>query len=176
MTGSSRATGSSGSRLRSRNTTGYATRRRRSRRRGAGSRPSPPKANRTRVTRFLGFLRDRGGDGGGSHPSHPSHPSVSLATRDGPPVPEAARDFLAADVSRDADAVGPRGAHDIAAETEIYAKPKSPNKTQGKKRHASAFSRRRFPRPAYARRRAAPVRVFRRRRRVRAAGVREPVE
>ena len=88
---------------------------------------------------FLGFLRDRGGDGGGSHPSHPSHPSVSLATRDGPPVPEAARDFLAADVSRDADAVGPRGAHDIAAETEIYAKPKSPNKTTGKKRHASAF-------------------------------------
>ena len=65
---------------------------------------------------------------------------MSLATRDGPPVPEAARDFLAADVSRDADAVGPRGADDIAAETEIYAKPKSPNKTTGQKnRHASAF-------------------------------------
>ena len=162
MTGSSRATGSSGSRLRSRNTTGYRTRRRRSRRRGAGSRPSPPKANRTRVP---GSSRVRGVQPAAAA-TEAGVIRVIRATRachsrraTRPPVPEAAREFLAADVSRDADAVGPRGAHDIAAETEIYAKPKSPNKTQGKKdtrrRFASAISS-----SGDARRRAAPVRVF----------------
>jgi hypothetical protein len=64
---------------------------------------------------------------------------VSLATRDGPPVPEAARDFLAAEVSRDADAdaVG-GGADDPAAELSARwrkSPPKSPNET----RHAAAF-------------------------------------
>jgi hypothetical protein len=41
---------------------------------------------------FLGFLRDRGDGGGGAAAA-----DARLSTGDGPPVPEAARDFLAAD-------------------------------------------------------------------------------
>ena len=63
---------------------------------------------------------------------------MSLATRDGPPVPEAARDFLAAEVSRDADAVS-GGADDPAAEELSARSRKSPPKSPNETRHAAAF-------------------------------------
>ena len=107
---------------------------------------------------FLGFLRDRGGDGGGSHPSHPSHPSAHSRRARRRRSPRR-RGFLAADASRDADAVGPRRrARYRGGDGDLRKAEIAEQNARYKKKTRVGVSRRRFPRPASCTRGGAPLR------------------